>query len=202
MSFYKTMTDLLHGREIPKNFWDDLVQNINYGGIVPVSDNIITSEVASLTVSNISQKFHHLIIMANIRGNSGAETANDFSMRFNGDSGANYSNRYKFNFGTTIGTGVGFFLNSLSVGNCAGSTSPANNFSSFFGIIPFYSFSFFNKLSLCKWCNKQNTAPNMTQGEYAGAWQNTNPITSLFFFISAQNMMVDSRISLYGMGAF
>ena len=155
----------------------------------PIATNTLTSNTATVTFSSISSAYTDLVIVIadakNLTGNS------DVFMRFNSDSGTNYS-------GTMI----------YGDGSAAASTRRSSSDA----IIPNY-FNFLNSSAATQFnINIQNYSNSTTyktvlwrdnraaQATEAGVglWRNTAAITSIVFTLSSSSYVTGTTFTLYG----
>ena len=155
----------------------------------PIATNTLTSNTATVTFSSISSAYTDLVIVIadakNLTGNS------DVFMRFNSDSGTNYS-------GTMI----------YGDGSAAASTRRSSSDA----IIPNY-FNFLNSSASTQFnINIQNYSNSTTyktvlwrdnraaQAVEAGVglWRNTAAITSIVFTLSTSSYATGTTFTLYG----
>jgi hypothetical protein len=129
-----------------------------------------------------------------------ASTSTNAGIRFNGDSGANYSGERIQSAGTGLAaTGVitQTGLNLLSV---SGSTAVAGGAGALDLLIPFPDNTTFHKQMTGQTTNRAaNTAAGQVVTSVGGSWLNTAAITSLTFYdIGGANFVAGSQIAVYG----
>jgi len=153
---------------------------------------------SSFTFSNIPQTYKHLQLRIIAR-----TTFNHYddylSMRFNGDSGANYTYHGIYAQNATPPAAYGGGNSTiLSLQRVAGATAPANTFGIVIADILDYTsankFKTFKNLGGCE---------NNTQGSvylHSGVWQNTAAITSVQIFggNASSTLVQYSHFALYG----
>ena len=69
----------------------------------PITSNTLTSATASVTFSSISGTYTDLVLVVSAQS---ASTNVDLAMRFNSDSGTNYSNTRLYGTGSAAGSGT------------------------------------------------------------------------------------------------
>jgi hypothetical protein len=173
------------------------------GGVVAadayelISTTILTSNTASVTFSNLgdySSTYKHLQIRAAVRSTRTGD-GDAFFLRFNGDSGNNYTFHSVAGNGSSVASAAGTAENRgyLADGHSAGST--ANGFAGLVtDILEPYSISK-NKTV------KTLTGWNSTSRQVAlrsALWLNTSSITSVNLFALNGNLVAGCRFSLYG----
>ena len=159
---------------------------------VALATTTLGSAASSVTFSSIPATYKDLIVIANASG-----TVNDQGMRlrFNGDSGSNYSTvamgawpNTGFSFQTTT-THALFYSIQIGV-NTNGIHTPV------IGQIMDYAATDKHKTLLTRANGQNNTVTETTA--LATRWANTNAITSMVFTLSSGNFAIGSTFSLYG----
>lgn len=148
----------------------------------------------TITFSSIPSTYKHLQIRAVAFQNLG----NDWrgvTMRFNGDSGNNYSAHQISSGGSTLSSGGGGSSNA-TYPVVAGWSSP--NFPGV-AVIDILDYSSTVKNKTVRSLNgiERNTTPSDI-GFSTGAWYNTSAITSITFTVNADNFTSGTRFALYG----
>jgi hypothetical protein len=164
---------------------------------VPIYSNILETDYSSITVA-ILPNYKHLLIIGAGR-TTGTGTANVFlNAEINGDTGSNYNVQDLFAAVSTISTsGTGYYANIyFAVGMLAENGQAAGRNSSFVSYIPHYN-SALNKtaLTLMGYTNSTNFGVVVTHSQ----WMNTDPITQLRFWPSADNLLSGLALSVYGL---
>jgi hypothetical protein len=152
-----------------------------------IATQTLGSAAASVTFSSIPQTYTDLMLI--IIGNAGGSTS--ASMRFNSDTGTNYSNTYA----QGDGSGVGNFRDVNVTSNWAGSfyntTTPSTA-----------------KHSIMNYANTTTFKSSIIRADYgigftviaAQLWRNTAAITSITLATGA-NFSTGATFSLYGIKA-
>jgi hypothetical protein len=153
----------------------------------PIATNTLTSSTATVTFSSISGVYTDLIIAL-----SAQDTGDTFSLRFNSDTGSNYSR--------TRLLGNGSVASSVSQANTTFITSnyvgaPPSGFSTSLVNINNYSNSTTFKTVLTR-----SGAASSGVSETVGLWRNTAAITSISI-LAGSNFEVGSTFTLYGIKA-
>lgn len=169
------------------------------GAMFPIFATTVTSTAAVITFSNIPSTYKHLQIRGISRGTSGSY--DQIYMRFNSDTGNNYSAHAMYGDGSSTGAFGSANVNQFSIAANTGSTQPASTFGTM--IIDILDYSSTTKYKTTRAISGANG--NTTQG-YAwfasGSWRNTNAITSISFqrLLSGANNPFDqfSHFALYG----
>lgn len=159
----------------------------------PLATNtIVGSSTSSVTFSNISGSYTDLVV---VFGSFQGTTNFSFAIRFNGDTGSNYSYTNIEGDGTSV-----FAARSSTTGwfNGANIGFPDSKSNAIFHIMN-YSNTTTNKTGLCRYNYLGSGLPGT--GASVGLWRNTAAITSVTAFISSGNFTADGTITLYGVKA-
>lgn len=159
----------------------------------PIATYTAPSAQSSYTFTTFSG-YTDLVLVAQVQSDA-AGFAN-FNMRFNSDTGANYSRVYIYGNGTTAGTG-----------KSAASTDTSITL----GTMPTTSQGYWDisKVNIQNYANSTTYKTVLTRSDllndaaYAGAslWRNTAAITSITLFSSSGNIATGSTFTLYGIKA-
>jgi hypothetical protein len=149
----------------------------------PIATQTLGSATNTVTFSSISGSYTDLVLVQNSTGVSGAGASH---LRFNGDTGANYSRT------RLLGNGTAASSYRESGANYIASDAPNSSISTTIWNIMNYSNSTTNKTVLYR---DNSTAYVVAQ---VGLWRNTSAITSLSITVDAGNYTAGSTFSLYG----
>jgi hypothetical protein len=172
----------------------------NYGA-APAYVKIATqsaSGVSSLTFSNIPQGYTDLVIVSSVNSNRGSGL-DSLAIRFNGDTGNNYSVIYmQSNSSSGITSSRATNQSNIWVGNIT-ANSTANNFSSNLINIMNYSSNNTYKTILAR----GGSITTVTDVEAnVGMWRSTSPITSVTIRSeTGSNFNSGSTFTIYGIEA-
>ncbi len=175
-------------------------------GTVPSSEYLITTTVlgsstpsVTFDVSSFAGVYKHLQVVA-VAQTPDASFGDNYSMRFNGDSGNNYSSHRLYGQSpSTVGSTNMTSSNAFIVGRYGPNTS--NSFMP--AVIDI----------LDPFSSTKNTTVKSLHGSFAsdanfimlasGAWYNTSPVTSITIIdaLGGRNFAAGSRFSLYGVTA-
>jgi hypothetical protein len=164
-----------------------------------IETQILTSSAASITFSSLSSfanTYQHLQIRAVARG-LGSGVSDYIGIRFNDDTGANYSWHQIFGSGT-VGSGAATSTTAGIVTEIAGSGQTANVFGA--GVVDILDAFETTKYKTTRGLSgNPATAVNL----WSSSWRNTNAISSitLFEYDGQGNFAIGSRFSLYGLRA-
>lgn len=172
-----------------------------FAGAVPLTRTVLGATTATVTFSSIPQDFNHLLLIYEAR----SDIANyfvDLSVRFNGDTGSNYSTQglYANGAGGTAQAAANVALNgAIWSAVASGAQAGANEKGSGFILIPNYSSTtraknFQGLSSLTSFSTNQ-----VFSGTRNGAWNSTAAITSITIFPPSANFVASSIFELYGM---
>jgi hypothetical protein len=162
-----------------------------------ISTTLVTSAVASVTFSSLNTAaaaYKHLQLRITER--SSAAINSQMGIRFNGDSGANYSEHQLKGNGSSVTSYGGGSVNFAPMGTTVESGATANAFGA--RIIDILDFSQTTKNKTIREFAGAAVSPNNV-AIYSAAWFNTAAVTSLEVFMNSANIVANSRISLYGL---
>lgn len=164
------------------------------------------SKLASYTVGSsginevsflaIPQNYTDLIIKLSAR-TTRAYLEDSLFMKFNNDSGSNYSKRILYGNGATAASGGGSSSN-MDFYIC-GDTATASTFSNVGVLIPNYNSSNYKSASVDS-VTENNATTSMTW-LLAGVWNNSSAINSITFTPNAGTLKQYSTFTLYGVKA-
>jgi hypothetical protein len=148
------------------------------------------SGVGSVTFSSIPQYFQDLEIV--IYG--AVNTAQNYEIQFNGDTGNNYDRQYVEGSNATASASGQLTGNSALIGSFGGTAGSQG-----VTYIPTYSKTTFQKSFVTQNSNKTGTgASNLFAMTISGWWRSTAAISSLKVFPSPSTFNTGTVISLYG----
>jgi len=143
----------------------------------------------TVTFSSISQSYTDLILV--IEGTSTGANI-DFPIRFNGDTGANYSRTYLYGNGSSVSSGRA--SNDTSMG--------LPNLDTGRGVSISHIFNYANTTTFKTGLGRTSGAPSYGVSAIAGLWRNTAAITSLTVFAAGANFYGNgTTLSLYGIAS-
>jgi hypothetical protein len=171
--------------------------NLDANAMFPIAFLTTTSNATSVTISSIPATYTHLRIFTNVKTSRGAYI-DPLSLRFNGDSGSNYSYT-----GTEFESGVspaGFHAQSQTkayFGRGAGTTNASLN-----GVCVLDIYNYANT-NVRKSFNSHGGIDYSAGGNIVvsvGTWQNTAAINSITFLPDVgPNINSPSTFQIYGM---
>lgn len=184
-----------------KNYQSTLTApfDIDLGGMIPLSTFTATSNTATVTFSDIPQSYEHLQIRGILKDNTNSTGATNIEMRFNSDTGSNYTRHYLRGTRSAADAGGGGGENKLTVGTAIqGGATLANRFGSM--IVDILDYTNTNKYTTVRALTGQDSNGAGTFGIWlqSGVWLNTAAITNISLFSSSSNIAQYSSFALYG----
>ena len=156
--------------------------------MTPIATQQLTANAASLTFSSIPQNYTDLVLITS--GATQPAGGGAAFLRFNGDTGSNYS--YLYMFGSGSSTATGRFANQSGVPTNRHNTTEGGGI----GHIMNYANTTINKATI------SHGAGNNIAIAYLGLWRNTAAITSITVFPeSGPGWAVGFTATLYGIKA-
>jgi hypothetical protein len=165
-----------------------------------ISSVTVSTPTASISFSSIPATYTDLCILVSARNATAG--AGDSGLRFNSDSGSNYSRR------TLLGNGSGTPTSASSSGNnlltragvITGTDNTANTFSNNLIYVPNYAGSSYKSVSIDS--VTETNATEIYAQLVAGLWSQTSAITSITLYASSatltDNFATNSTAYLYG----
>ena len=160
----------------------------------PIATNTLSSSASSVTFSSIPQGYTDLILVMSVQGASAA-TTRDPGIRFNSDTGSNYS----YTGLTGNGSSASSFRSSNQTAGAAGFNFPTTGFETIIMSIQNYSNSTTYKTALFR-----NGNAAVIVGTCVNLWRSTSAITSLTVLgsdLGGININAGSTFTLYGISA-
>ena len=159
----------------------------------PIATTTLSSNTATVTLSNIPNTYTDLIIVATLRGSN--DTESDIWITINSDNGSNYSSTRMYAQSSSTGTDRGTNSTSINIGRQGGTVFAPN-------IIQFFNYANTNvyKSILARSGHATSGAPISLAN--VGLWRSTAAITSISFIqLGAQSYKTGSTFTLYGIKA-
>lgn len=177
---YQKYSNMLAGNEAFSPASDDFLEEV-----------ILTSSASSVTFSGLDAytDYKHLQIRMITQSDRGAGE-DSFGLRFNSDSGSNYSWHRLFGNGSSVISSAATSQTLIYIGNITNSTNVFTGL-----VLDILDFS-----SSSKNTTTRNLAGSSSRiGMHSGAYLQTSAITSLeIFSTTSSNITSGSRFSLYG----
>ena len=151
-----------------------------------------TGSSSTISFTSIPNSYTHLQIRFTGKGTGSAEVSS--KIRFNSDTGSNYSwhQLYGYNFspgasnGVSVGGILGFYTTGTNDSNVVG-----------VGVVDILDYTNVNKYTTTRLLSGMN-GTNGYIGLHSGLWQNTAAITSIDIAIDSGNWATTTQIALYG----
>lgn len=162
----------------------------------PIATNLLASATSTITFSNIPNTYKHLQIRY-IARSTRADAYGYFRIRFNGDSGSNYSSHNLYGTGATVASNASTSASSIESTQITGASATASIFGA--GVIDILDYANTNKFKTERFLTGDDR--NNTQGFIyfkSGLWMNTAAITSITISDEFNNFDTNTRFSLYG----
>lgn len=160
----------------------------------------LNDTAASVTFNNIPQSgYTDLKIVASARGDNAGSAINSAIIRFNGDSGANYSWRQLRGDGASAISSSSTGANNGYLGYVEGATATANTFNNMEIYVPNYLGSQQKSFSVDN--AEENNATTAYAHLVANLWTGTSAISSVTIDANGSNFVQYSTFSLYGLAA-
>ena len=159
------------------------------------------SGAASWNVTSIPSSYDHLLIKASLRISNSNEDS-DMKIRFNGDTGTNYSATGLYAFTSTPASARQTGQTGITYLSTNGDNSTADTFGNMSVWIPHYSNTANYKQALTQYCveGATTTDADWRTGVTAGLWSDTSAIDEISLFESGEFyvLMQYSTVTLYG----
>ena len=162
-----------------------------------IATTTLSTSTASVTFSSIPATYTHLQIRGIVKTNAGSDTQN--YMRFNGDTGSNYSTHYLYGYGEDpVGAGAGASTSFMSA--AAVTSDGANVFSAF--VMDVVDYADTNKYKTLRALSGNDTNGAGYVWFSSGNWRNTAAVTSITIYNNGSNNFLQySSFALYGIKA-
>jgi hypothetical protein len=151
---------------------------------------------ATITFDNISSSYTHLQLrgIARVGGGSSGGSENIY-LRFNSDTGSNYSFHYMYGDGSSSASGSGANQSLILAGKPAAGGDISNNFGAFVTDILDYTNS--NKHTTVRTLTGIDNNSNGVLFFSSGVWRNTNAVTRIDLTAGTDYVQY-THIALYG----
>ena len=160
-----------------------------------IETKTLGTAAASIEFTSIPQDGTDLVCVFSFRIDTGGTYVNT-AIRFNGDTGSNYSMRMLYGTGSGSGLSAAQTTTSLQWVYSTGTVATANTFGNAQVYIPNYTGSTAKSVSMDS--VSENNATEAIQALTAGLWSGTAAITSMLLFAQpGTNLLAGSTASLY-----
>jgi hypothetical protein len=160
-----------------------------------ISSNVLSSSAASVTFSAIPSTYTDLVLRITARGTR-VNTIAQLYLRFNGDSGTNYSATDIAGTGATASSSRSTSNTVLLVGIMPAANATSNTFGSAETYIPSYTVS--QNKPVGSFAVQEDNITTAYAYATAALWRNTAAITSIEALPSANDFAAGSSFYLYG----
>jgi hypothetical protein len=153
---------------------------------------------ANIEFTSIPATYTDLVVLLSVRSTRTSDYRDELFIRFNSDSGNNYSVRNLIGAGSSAGSGSSLTTNYLKRGTAPTDTATTSTFSNNIIYIPNYTSSNQKSVSTDE-VTENNSSTNNYLESRAGLWTGTSAITSITFtFEVGPNFAQHSTAYLYG----
>jgi hypothetical protein len=153
----------------------------------PIATTTLGSATATVTFSSITGAYTDLILIAN----GLSSDSENIRIRFNSDTGTNYSNTVVYGTGSAVASARNTSSNSLIM-----AALNSTQVGTIITHVQNYSNSTTNKTVL-----QRGNDTNLLVRADVGLWRNTAAITQIDLFVNAGTISVGSTFTLYGIKA-
>jgi hypothetical protein len=158
----------------------------------PIATTTASGSTSSITFSSISSAYTDLVLVSNASVTSGSDTV---IIRFNGDSGSNYSRTFLSGNGSSAYSGRDTNATWMNLSNQTDLNTTAGAWNA---IISIQNYS--NSTTYKTAIGRLNNAGNGVNTA-VGLWRNTAAITSVTVLTTGTNFASTSTFTLYGIKA-
>jgi hypothetical protein len=176
-----------------------IIASQNYPRITGSYESIATTTVGSggtstITFSSIPSGYEHLQLR--ILGRSTATGTDQISIRFNSDTGSNYSEHFLRGDGSSASAYGGANVSAVQTGVLPGTNQTASVFGGL--IVDILDYKNTNKYKTVRMITAFDNNGSGSVGLYSAGWRNTNAITQIEAFVTGYNFVQYSSFALYG----
>ena len=153
----------------------------------PIARTVLSSAAASVTFSSISGSYTDLVLITNVKTITADN--NSIALRFNDDTGSNYSYTIIYGNGSTVTTGRESNVTNAQVGRISNavwcpSVTFINNYSN---------------TTTCKNVLSRINSSDEIVGAFINLWRSTSAVTKITLTSNAGgDFAIDSTFTLYG----
>lgn len=162
----------------------------DYESIATINGN---GSTATITFSSISSAYKHLQVRVMARVAAGGE---DLTLRFNGDTGANYTRHRLTGSGTAAAAAGNTSTTGITTLGSAGMPTTANIYA--VSIIDVLDYANTNKYKTVRMLSGQDSNGSGGVDFTSGVWMNTAAVTSLTIYANSSNFPTAASFALYG----
>ena len=170
----------------------------DFGAYFPLGEFTLASTQATITFSSIPQTYKHLQVRIMARTDRAGASVDPMLLRFNSDSGTNYSWHDFYGDGASVAAEAASTSTGIKFYRAAGATATASRFG--IAVLDILDYTSTNKNKTVRYLGgiDQNGSGEVFVG--SGAWlNNTNATTSLSITpFAGTNFVANSSFALYG----
>jgi len=168
------------------------------GNFESISTQTLGSSQATITFSSIPSTYTHLQLRIISRSTNTSFQQIGFSMRFNGDTAANYSAHQLYGDRSVAGASApGVSATSMLLGQESSSINNPSNLSFGATIIDILDYTNTNKYKTVRSLTGSDITTAGTIALRSGNWRSTSAVTSITFF-ETSSFTANSSFALYG----
>jgi len=157
----------------------------------PIATNTLGSAAASYTFSSIPSTYTDLVLVMNTKGS----TSNYCQLRFNGDTGTNYSRTDLKGNGSTAASSRDSNRSIIDIASNA--TNDTSNFNT---NIILHIMNYANTTTYKTAISRANNAATGTDAIVV-LWRSTSAINSIYIAVNTGNLEVGTTLTLYGIAS-
>ena len=172
------------------------LQSTDAGAFVPIATTTLASSAASITFSSIPATYTHLQIRGVSRCTTSGLGSDWIYMRFNSDTGSNYSRHQMYGNGVSIVLGAEANITFTRAGITPRDGNTANVMGA--NIIDVLDYTNTNKYKTVRTLFGDDFNGSGELGIQSGLWMNTNAVTSITLFPESNSWKQYTQFSLYG----
>lgn len=166
--------------------------------VTKMDEQVLTGAAASVTFPAISGALRHLLIRAQCRSNTAANSS-DLRLQFNGDTGASYYAQAAYGQAASAGAAELLGQQYISISDMAAASAPVGHAGVFAIEIQNYAgTAFYKQLTAQSNFSFGTATAQLIVRNHGGRWQNTVAITSITLFPGAGSFTAGSTFTLYG----
>jgi hypothetical protein len=157
----------------------------------PLATNTLSSATASVTFSTISGSYTDLVLICSIKGDASNGL---IQVRFNGDTGNNYSYTRLYGSSSSAASDRSSNVSSMQL------EDPSTAFDSQFIVARGQILNYSNSTTYKTMLGRGDEVTNVTMAT-SNLWRNTAAVTSVTIFTPSNNFATGSTFTLYGIAA-
>jgi hypothetical protein len=160
-----------------------------------IATTTLSSAQSSIDFTSIPQTYTHLQIRG-IGRNTVVNTDDNITVRFNSDSGSNYSFHYLVGDGAAAASSGAATQTLIIPFRVPGGSSAANTFGA--GVLDILDYSNTNKFKTTRSITGHDQNGSGSVWLFSGNWRSTSAITSISLFYSGNTLAANTTFALYG----